>query len=122
MRCDRCATTYDPEDNYCRHCGADLRTIEVAAVAHGPSLPAPVPVWRQAAPVVARGAAVVAAGALVNLAAGRLARAAVRVPARMLLRSSGRKEVSPASASRALPKGAELLTEILYIRQIRLRR
>lgn len=122
MHCDRCGTPYDPSDNYCRHCGTDLRTVEVPAVTRGPSVPAPVPVWRQAAPVVARGAAVVAAGALLNFAAGRLARAAVRVPARLLLRQGGRRETALLPPAGTLPKNADLFTEILYVRQLRIRR
>src|SRR5215212_4592377 len=72
MHCRACEIELDPDDNYCRKCGAPVRVLDVAAVPHragvvkvGPSAPA---ILVGAARPVAAGAAAVAAGALMKFA------------------------------------------------------
>jgi hypothetical protein len=76
LRCPSCDSPYEPEDNYCRHCGAALHAGRVPMVRDERSY-APVP-WRQTMPVVARGAAVVAAGTLAEAVLRRLIGRALR--------------------------------------------
>jgi hypothetical protein len=78
MRCLACEIELDPEDNYCRKCGAPVRVVGAAAaepttavVRVGPSTPALI---ATAARPLATGAAAVAAGALLRFAVRRAAR------------------------------------------------
>jgi len=70
-RCPRCGGSHDPDDSFCRHCGAALHASRIPMVRDERSY-APVP-WRETMPVVVRGAAVVAASTLAEAAALALA-------------------------------------------------
>jgi hypothetical protein len=118
MICRACELRLDPEDNYCRKCGAAVRVIEMPAVAErsevvrvGPSAPALIV---SAARPIATGAAAVAAGALVKFAMRRAVRglvggAAKSVPAS---RSLARRE-EPVPAPRTVE-----VTEVIWYRKI----
>ena len=100
-RCARCGSSRDPEDSFCRHCGAALHASRVPMVRDERSYAAPVP-WRGTMPVVVRGAAVVAAGTLAEAVLRRLIARALRGSAR----SSDRRAWLPA---RRQPEKAELV-------------
>jgi hypothetical protein len=81
MRCRACAILLDPDDNYCRKCGAPVRVLDPApagertpVVRVGPTAPALI---AGAAAPLATGAAAVAAGALVRFALRRALRGLV---------------------------------------------
>ncbi len=116
--CGRCATLCDPEDNFCRHCALPLTEQQLPSVRDGRALPA---VRQPALPAaVVRGAAIVAAGTLAELLVRRLVRGAlhrgasvVHLPARR-----AKKEVIAEPA----PDGAQVITDTLLLRRIRIRR
>lgn len=82
MRCRACDLPLDPDDNYCRKCGAPVRVLDVAPmsvhtdmVKVSPSAPALI---AGAARPLATGAAAVAAGALVRFALRQALRSLTR--------------------------------------------
>ena len=89
LRCPRCGSSHDREDNFCRRCGAALHASRVPMVRDERSY-APVP-WQGAMPMVVRGAAVVAAGTLAEAVLRRLLARALRLP-----RSDSRRSRLPA--------------------------
>ena len=120
MRCRACEMLLDPDDNYCRRCGAAVQVLAVepvrgrqAVVRVGPSAPA---LLAGAAAPLATGAAAVAAGALVRFA--------LRHAVRGLAGGAGRSRLSP--AARALtgrdegptPAGTVQVTEVFWYRRI----
>lgn len=126
FRCPRCDSPYDPEDNYCRRCGAALHAGRVPMVRDERSY-APVP-WRTTMPVVARGAVVVAAGTLAEAILRRLIGRALRrrsrpsggqgrLPARRKLEKTEVME-------RPEPAGDDdqVVSETFLFRRVRLRR
>ena len=105
-RCPRCGSSHDPEDNFCRHCGAAFHASRVPMVRDERSY-APVP-WRETMPVVVRGAAVVAAGTLAEAVLRRLVaralrgvRARLRQPAGLAAGASAAREGGGGGAPRA---------------------
>ena len=74
MRCHDCDWPATIDDNFCRHCGASLRIIEVPVVRQeARSLTA----WEEARPAVSQGIAILAAGALLRWVLSRAGRAAI---------------------------------------------
>ncbi len=65
MRCGCCAAPFDPGDNYCRRCGAELDRRGLPTVVSRSLLPVP---WEQARKQVIRGVAALAIGTLVEIA------------------------------------------------------
>jgi ribosomal protein L37E len=107
LRCPRCGSSHDREDNFCRHCGAALQASRVPMVRDEGAY-APVP-WREAMPVVVRGAAVVAAGTLAEAVLRRLIARALRGSARpsdQPVRQAGQRARLPA---RRQPERAEVV-------------
>jgi hypothetical protein len=100
LRCSRCGSSRDPDDSFCRHCGAALHASRIPMVRDERSY-APVP-WRETMPVVVRGAAVVAAGTLAEAVLRRLVARALRGRAR----PSDRRARPPA---RRQPEKAEVV-------------
>lgn len=126
LRCPSCDSPYEPEDNYCRHCGAALHTDRVPMI-HDERSYAPAP-WRQTMPVVARGAAMVAVGTLAEAVLRRLIGRALR---RRTRPSSGQARLP----TRHQPERAEVMerpeptpdddhvvSETFLFRRVRLRR
>ncbi len=119
--CGLCGTAYEPDDNFCRHCGVSLQDeTQLPSIQDGMRLPA---VRRTSLPAgVARGAAVVAAGTLAEVLVRRLVRGffdrkpqTFRTPAR---RAKGK--VVPQEDS--LEEDTQLLSETFLLRRVRIRR
>jgi hypothetical protein len=118
MRCRACDIPLDPDDNYCRKCGAPVRVLDVApgavhtdVVRVGPSAPALIV---GAARPLATGAAAVAAGALVRFALRQALRGLTRggrAPAATASRP-------PASAERAGVLHQVEIAEVFWYRRI----
>jgi len=128
-RCPGCGRSHDPEDSFCRHCGAALRGTRVPMVRHGSSYAlAP---WREGLPIAVRGAAVVAAGTLAEAILRRLIGRALRRSTRPSS-GAGRQANLPSrrQAEKAeLVDGSEVtygddqvVTETFLFRRVRLRR
>lgn len=120
MRCARCAILVDPEDNYCRHCGASLNRRGLPTVVSPSLLPVP---WSLARGPVARGVAALVVGTVLELVRREVERrSAVADPARALsLLSAGK----PAEAGRRrfpwsrVPRGEYEVTETVVQRHVR---
>jgi hypothetical protein len=127
-RCSNCGSTHDPEDNYCRHCGAALHGTSVPMVRDGDSY-APAP-WRGTLPVAVRGAAVVAAGTLAEAVLRRLIGRALRRSARPTSRPGKQTHLPSRQQEKAElledsePEYGEdhIVTETFLFRRVRLRR
>ena len=128
-RCPGCGRSHDPEDSFCRHCGAALRGTRVPMVRDS-SLYSLAP-WRETLPVAVRGAAVVAAGTLAEAVLRRLISRALGRNARPSPAVSRRTQVpSRRQAEKAeLVDGSEVtcgddqvVTETFLFRRVRLRR
>jgi hypothetical protein len=113
LRCNLCHAPRDRDDNFCRRCGRQI-TINLPAVRQS-SLPAP---HRGVPPSLLGSVALLAVGTGLEWAARRLAGGAVR--------SVGRALVSPPKAQPPAqvtpPSDTVTVDEILYVRQVRLRR
>ncbi len=119
MRCRACEMPLDPDDNYCRKCGAPVRVVAVAplavhsdAVTITPSAPALI---AGAARPLATGAAAVAAGALVRFV--------LRQALRSLARPGRARAAAPSTPDRAVTsKGREEglieVAEVFWYRRI----
>ncbi len=119
LLCGRCDTLYDPEDNFCRHCGLPLHEQHLPSVRDSRDLPA---VWQPSLPAtVIKGAALVAAGTLApRLALGLLRRALRRGP--KASHSPARRakgEVLPQQD--AMPEDAQVVSETFLLRRVRIR-
>jgi hypothetical protein len=126
LRCPGCDSPHDPEDNYCRRCGAALRVTRVPMV-RGEQSYAPV-AWRETMPVVARGAAVVAAGtlaeAILRRLIGRVLRGRSR-PSGGRTRLPARRETEKADVTEGpqlADDGDQVISETFLFRRVRLRR
>ena len=128
-RCPGCGRPHDPEDGFCRHCGAALRGTRVPMVRDGSSYAlAP---WREGLPIAVRGAAVVAAGTLAEALLRRLIGRALRRSARPSPAVSKRTQVPSRrqeakaellDASDATYGDDQVVTETFLFRRVRLRR
>lgn len=118
--CDHCGASYDPEDGFCRKCGASLTGSRVPAVRRNYQ---PV-VYRPAVPIVVQGAAAIAAGTLAEIILKRLIKRLFR-PRSLLpvLKNNAKK---PVPVERQQDDGeepdAQIESETVILRQIRLRR
>ncbi len=120
LLCGRCVNAYDPEDNFCRQCGAPLHDPQLPSVRDEAGLPA---VWRPPLrAVVVKGAAFVAAGTMAEMLIRRLVRGALgRRPGAP--QSPVRREATPATERDETADGdAEMVSETLLLRRIRFRR
>lgn len=106
MRCETCDLLLDPEDNYCRNCGAAVQLAQVPAVRPQAQPPA---LFRSTAAPLATGAAAVAATALLRWALGAAVKGLMaedrpRRDAPAKGRTLARREPSPAAESGRDPK------------------
>jgi len=118
--CEHCGASHDPDDEFCRKCGASLTGSRVPAVRRNYQ---PV-VYRPAVPIVVQGAAAIAAGTLAEIVLKRLIKRLFR-PRSLLpvLRSNAKKSV-PVEKQQADGEepDAQIESETIVLRQIRLRR
>ena len=114
LLCGRCASAYDPEDNFCRACGQPLHDAQLPSVRDGRALPV---AWRPPLPVaVVKGVAFVAVGTLAEMLVRRLVRRALgRTPAR-------REPAAVSQREEPLPADTQMMSETLLLRRIRFRR
>jgi len=129
-RCPACGSPHDPEDKFCRHCGAALHGTRTPMVRDGGSYA--VAPWQGTLPAAVRGAAVVAAGTLAEAILRRLIRRALGRNARPPSGAGGQAARLPArrQAEQAeLVKDSEagydddhVVTETFLFRRVRLRR
>ena len=77
MRCSNCGVLCSLDDNFCRKCGATLRSVRLPAVRNGSQLPA---VSRNVVPAMAQGVAIFAVSAAFPILVRVLASRAVRLP------------------------------------------
>jgi len=111
--CATCDNVLQPDDNYCRQCGA---------AQHEAGLPAPRPamavtLWRPQASPVVKGAAV--------MAAGTIGQFVVRKALGSLLSGGSRKRRRLIPALRrndGLVDEAQIITETVMMRRVRIRR
>lgn len=118
MSCYRCGRPHEPEDNYCRRCGAALRSRRLPV----PREPYALAPWRGWGPPAVRGAAVLAAGSLLPWLLRRLARRALtpRLPA---LRDPKARALAPKEAdSRPQPTQEATVGEFIFFRRTTIRR
>jgi hypothetical protein len=118
--CGRCAAPFDPDDNFCRHCGQALQSQYLPVVRSSSNLPALSPPALPA--VVVKGATVVVAGAIAELVLRRVARRVFsRKPKaeRPPQRNSRRGAVA---GNGHLPEGTAVESETFFLRRVRIRR
>ena len=115
MNCYRCGGPFSLDDNYCRRCGAALRSARLPV----PGQAYPLAPWQGWRPLAVRGAAGLAVGALFPWLLRRLARRALgsRLPA--VRAGNGR---SPASRTEKEPLGEATVGEFIFFRRITIRR
>lgn len=113
LKCSNCGMAREASDNFCRNCGHQI-TVNLPAVTER-NLPAPV---RAIPPSLVGSVAVLAVGTGVEWLARRMASNAVR--------AVGRAIVNREPASRPRKKGSAqddvTIEEILYVRQVQIRR
>jgi hypothetical protein len=118
--CEHCGASHDPDDGFCRKCGASLSSSRVPAVRRNYQ---PV-VYRPAVPIVVQGAAAIAAGTLAEIVLRRLIKRLFRP--RSLLPALRRDAKKPAQVQKPQDDGeepdAQIESETIILRQIRLRR
>ena len=120
LLCGRCSPPYDPEDNFCRHCGLALREQQLPSVREGPHLPA---VREISVPsVVAKGAAVVAAGTIAEAVLRRLVGGVLRRKPSMPRMTAKRSKGEAVPKEDATPEETQVLSETLFVRHLRIRR
>jgi hypothetical protein len=118
--CQHCGTSHDPDDGFCRKCGASVSGSRVPTV-HRNYQPV---VWRPAVPVVVQGAAALAAGTLAEIVLRRLVKRVFR-PRSLLpvLRGNAKKPLQVVKKREEIEEPeAQYESETIVLRQIRLRR
>ena len=114
LQCASCGASRDPQDNFCRRCGRQI-TVNLPAI------------QERALPVESRGippsligsVAVLAIGTGLEWVARRMAVGAARAAGRALVsKTEPRSERSRATVNNE----AAMIDEVLYIRQVHLRR
>lgn len=120
LLCGRCATAYDPEDNFCRHCGLPLQDPQLPSLREEPQVPA---VWQPPLPaVVVKGAAFVAAGTLAEVLVRRLVSRALRRRPRTSGVPARRETAQVEQREEPLAADTQMMSETLLLRRIRFRR
>ncbi len=120
MRCGICRTPVDPEDNYCRHCGASLNHRSLPTIVSHSPLPVP---WVPARKQVVQSVAAVALGTVAELLRRRMLRAVATPNPGGALSVLG--EDIPVNGKRGrlpwsrAPKGEYEVTETLIERRVR---
>jgi predicted amidophosphoribosyltransferase len=118
--CEHCGAPHDPDDEFCRRCGASLTGSRVPAVRRNYQ---PV-VYRPAVPIVVQGAVAIAAGTLAEIVLKRLIKRLFRP--RSLLPVLRRDAKKPVQVQKRQDDGeepdAQIESETIVLRQIRLRR
>ena len=121
FRCHNCGAARGVEDNFCRRCGKQI-TVNLPAI-RSQSLPtgqAGLPAVRGSLPpTVLRGLAALAIGTGLEWAARRLASNATRGITRALIQ---REPTKKPKASNGGSADAVAIDEVVYIRQVHLRR
>jgi hypothetical protein len=117
--CKRCSSPYDPDDRFCRKCGASLFGSNVPAVR--PDFQAVV--WRPAVPAVVQGAAAIAAGTLAEIVLRRVLKRIFR-PRSLLpaLRKESVSSVLGPDGGDGMRADAEIESEAFMVRRVRVRR
>lgn len=122
MRCAHCAASVDPEDNFCRRCGAALNGRQLSTVFSRSLLPVP---WVLARGPVLRGVVALALGTAVELVRREMARRASADHSRAVALLTMEKPVEARRGrfpwSRA-PRGEYEVTETVVHKRIRFRR
>jgi len=119
LLCKRCGSPYDPDDRFCRRCGASLSGANVPAVR--PDFQAVV--WRPRVPAVVQGAAAIAAGTLAEIVLKRLIKRLLR-PRSLLpaLRKDSVSSVLGPDQNDGTQPDAEIESEAFMVRRVRVRR
>ncbi|MGD0765658.1 MAG: zinc ribbon domain-containing protein [Dehalococcoidia bacterium] len=117
--CKRCSSPYDPDDRFCRKCGASLSGANVPAVR--PDFQAVV--WRPAVPPVVQGAAAIAAGTLAEFILRRVLKRLFR-PRSLLpaLRKEPVSSILGRNGDDGMQADAEIESEAFMVRRVRVRR
>ncbi len=119
--CEHCGASYDPDDGFCRRCGAPLLGSQVPAVRRDYQ---PVVYRRPAVPIVVQGAAAIAAGTLAEIILKRVIKRVFRP--RSLLSALRRNAKKSTRVEKHQDDGeepdAQIESETIVLRQIRLRR
>ena len=115
LLCGFCTTAYEPDDNFCRHCGVPLQDDTQLPAVRERQLPA---IRQTSLPAgVARGAAVVAAGTIAEVLVRRAVRGLFNRTA------PGRRSKGEVVPRQDLPdEETELLSETFLLRRVRIRR
>jgi hypothetical protein len=111
--CHACATELDPEDNFCRRCGAPTDGTRLPAVRQ----PAGMTVWQPHVPPVVKGAAVMAAGTIGQFLIRRMASNLIgggRARKPRALKVDRRQD--------GMVDEAQIITETVMMRRVRIRR
>jgi len=121
LLCEHCGAPYDPDDGFCRRCGAPLLGSQVPAVRGNYQ---PVVYRRPAVPIVVQGAAAIAAGTVAEIILRRLVKRVFRP--RSLFPSLRRNAKKSTQVGKYRDDGeepdAQIESETIVLRQIRLRR
>ena len=121
MRCARCGTQCELEDNYCRHCGMALNRRELPTVVSHSLLPVP---WSLARGPVVRGVMALAVGTVVEIARREVTRrVTTQDPSQALALLAAGKPINGRRGrfpwSRQPPKGEYEVTETVVQRTAR---
>ena len=114
VRCSSCGSSRDPDDNFCRRCGRQI-TVTLPALREE-TLPGETHVLP---PSLVSSIAVLAVGTGLEWLARRAAGGAARTVTRALLR---RATAPVQSATPVVHPDAVSIDEVVYVRQVRLRR
>lgn len=112
LKCPNCGLPRDASDNFCRNCGHQI-TVNLPAVPES-HLPAPV---RAIPPSLVGSVALLAVGTGIEWLARRAASNAFRAVGRAIVTRGSR-----APAKRATPPEHVTIDEIVYVRQVHIRR
>ena len=112
--CPSCSFALDPDDNFCRRCGAAYRRANLPVVRPASTLA----LWRPAVSPVVKGAVVMAAGTIGQMAIRRLVNS---VLGSGKSRQSGIRMVAPRDRDGMVDE-AQIITETVMMRRVRIRR
>jgi hypothetical protein len=118
LRCPSCSAPRDSDDNFCRRCGRQI-TVNLPAVRE-PSLPAETSGGLP--PTLVGSIAVLAIGTGIEWLARRMAGSAAKGAARAAGRALTKRQAAPASRASSVADPAVVVREVLFVREVDLRR
>ncbi len=114
--CHRCGRPYDPDDRFCRACGAPLGNLPVTRDNMQPVE------WRSPVPTLARGATVVIVGTLAEIIIRRAIKTLFRPRSLLPSRRQESKAVVAKPGGNGFEPDTVIESEAFSVRRVRVRR